>query len=135
MRTIATILLLSVLALAQNPEASKRPGTSPVPLVSSPLPEQDITITVHLSSELATAIENDRRQIFVKKEDASGATILSPMQPSLPDQVVFRLQDYFRAILQRFPSSTLKGLQDAVSAKQQEEAAAREKAATVTRKK
>lgn len=134
-----TLFLLSCSVLFGQGERSNRPQTSPQfqpsALLTMQLPEQDITITIHVSSALATALEKRRRDDFAPVTHADGSTSLDPKQQTLADVIVFDLRSYFAQLLQRYPAPNIKAIQDAAAAAQKAVQDEADKAAAVTRKK
>jgi hypothetical protein len=118
--------------LAQQPRRSPSDRTKPSDQMTTVLPDQDVTLTIHLSSDLATALEKHRRDVYTVKTDPSGVTTLQPVSGTLADAIVFALQHgYFTQVLKEYPSPTIKAAQDALTAAQRAAQEAASKAAGV----
>jgi hypothetical protein len=135
MKTIFLLAIALGCGFAQQPRP-QQPQQSPVPLVATPLPEQDIALTIHVSSEMATAIENDRRRYFkAQVDDATGATTYVPVLPTLADQILARLAEgYLKQVIAKYPSAALKAMQEAVTTARKAADDAAAKAVQVTKK-
>lgn len=112
MKLIATVLILSAAAVAQSaPSNAARIARyqgvlPPHPSATATAPEQDVTLTIHLSADLATALEKDRLETM----NPDGSAIA----PTITDQILLKLQQtYFRQVMVRFPSPSLQAAQEA----------------------
>ena len=109
-------------AQATTPPGAQRGPRMPQPstLMTAPAPEQDITITIHISSDLATAIEKHRRDTYkAVVNDANGSVSLQPVNATIQDQVIAALvQGYFSQVMRQYPSASIKKAQDAAAAAQ-----------------
>lgn len=121
-------LLWSALALGALigviPLAAQRGGESakkarPSDLMTGSVPEQDVTLVIHISSDLATAIEKDRRDYYLSMQDPSGITSLVPRMPTLADQILLHLTlGYFQQVKQAYPAASVKDAEEALRAAQ-----------------
>jgi hypothetical protein len=119
MKTFFLIATFSAALLAQQGERSNRPQTAPQitpsSMMTTILPAQDITITISVSAELATAIEKRRRDNF-EPSSTAGGVVLVPKQTTLAAQILFDMQAYFNQLLKQYPSVNVKIAQDAANA-------------------
>lgn len=111
------MLCFIVFCFAQGPQ--QQPGRGGVQLprpsvsVTTPLPEQDVTLTLHLTSDQATALEKLRRDQFSQVVLTNGSTLLQPKNATLADQLTEILSNVFRGLLQQYPSDGMKAAQKA----------------------
>lgn len=99
---IALIGLLPLVHAQRGGNLAKR--SRPSDLMTTSEPEQDITLVLHISSDLATAIEKDRRDTYVSRQDAKGATLLVPRSPTISDQILLHLTvGYFQQVKAAYP--------------------------------
>ena len=121
-RLFVLLFAFSIGSFAQE----RRPPSRPKIIEAQPQPAQSVTI--HLSADLATALETLRLNTRESKTDADGVTITAPMYANLKTLVEAALRGqggFFRQVLTKFPHGSIKTSQEAaVKAKQEADAAA-----------
>ncbi len=118
MKLLVVSLIFAGMGFAQG-ERSSRPSTQPQIQPSrliQDLPEQDVTIVIHLTSAQATAIEKRRVDLWMPVQNPDGSVTLKPSQTSIPDQIIFDLKDYLNQMLTRYPSGKVAAAQAKASA-------------------
>lgn len=134
MKTLILVNFFSLACYAQQGERSMVP--QPSAMMTTTLPAQDISITIRVSSEIATALEKRRLDHYTVVPAPDGqSSILKAALPTIADQLVFDIQQaYFSPLLARYPSKIVKDAQDAATKAQQAAQEAANKASVVTKK-
>jgi hypothetical protein len=115
----ASLLALMGLALAQGPIPQRgQQIPKPSSLMAAPVAAQTVTLTIPLTSDLATAIEKHRRDTYkAVVNDATQAVTLQPVNPDLASQILAALRaGYFRQVLTQYPPASVDVAQKARAA-------------------
>ena len=115
---------------SRHPQPGTQPQPQPSDLMKESLKAQDVTITIHISGELATAIEKRRRDDFAPVTQSDGSTLLAAKHASLSAQIMADMQSYFNQLMQRYPSESVRAAQLKAAMAMQEAQDAAAKAAT-----
>ena len=134
MKHILIISTCSILAFGQQPRLQR---TQPSDLMTKngiTLPAQDITITIHVSSEMATALEKKRVDNFMGVVNPNNSMSLQPKFKTLADQILFDMRPYFTQVLATYPGASVKAAQDAAATAQKAAQDAADKPGVIEKK-
>jgi len=137
MKLFGLILFTAILGIAQPANLPQRNRVQkPSDNMTITLPEQDITVTIHVSSEIATALEKRRRDTFhAVVDEITGVTSYVPNSSTLADQLFQDMAPYFKQLFTDYPPPSVKPAIEAAKKAEKDAEDARAKAAAVVKKK